>query len=705
MVSAAGLVNLQRNISFFAARGAAHTLTYGQWRVMQWLQARAARVFDVGTSELLASVDMQTTSELANHFRSRANPVFFFDETNVAEIVARIPTAQKAQTVRAADRICENIFELRGQGPVKFDGRIDWTYCPNGNIDWRWDLNRHAFFDTLGRAYRYTGDERYALKFRELLCDWLARNPARLDQPNWNGVFEVAFRINIWIWALYYFRTARAFDAELCGKLVGGLLTHGRYLDANIELHVPNNHLLLEAKALAYLGILLPEFKEARRWRERGLKLLERQVQEQVCADGVHGERTTLYHRVISGELLELLALMENNRMAAPPGLVARFGNLVEFERALAKPDGTFPLLGDSAATDTHLRFSAAEQALQESDYWLGLTPSSTVGAGSPRPSARDLDGKSGRGDPAPTGEGAGPVRPSAAFPAGGYYLMKAGDGADARYLVFDCGPFGLPAMPNHGHADALSFELYAFGQTLLLDPGFYSTALGLNWRNFFRGTRAHNTVVVDGLDQSELMDARRVYRPARATCLGWISNDEFDFVDGRHDGYERLAEPVTHRRQIFFAKPDYWVVVDLLTGRGEHSFDLYFHMPPRNDRGAGLAIVPLSDGAWQREIVTGATDPIQGWVSFLSGEKIPAPVLRLTRRARPPVQICTVLYPYRAGAEPAIHVSPLNVHGRAADDPTVTALRIQTPERVDDLIIYRAETKARVEFKSARRV
>ena len=753
MVNAATLVNLRRNISFFAARGAAHTVTYGQWRVKNWLQKRAARVFDVDTAELLASLDVQTISELADHFRSRTSPIFFFDETDVAELIERIPAEQKERTIRAADQICQNIFDLRGNGPIKFNGAIDWLYCPDGNIDWRWDLNRHVFFETLGRAYRYTGDERYSWKFRELLCDWLSRNPARMDQPNWSSVFEVAFRINVWAWALYYFRTARAFDAELAQKLVAGLLTHGRYLDANIELHVPNNHLLLEAKALALIGILLPEFKEAQRWRERGLKLVERQVLDQVCDDGVHGERTTLYHRVISGELLELLVLMGNNRIAASPQLVERFARMVEFERALAKPDGTFPLLGDSAVTDTHLRFSAATYStgplsyqergrnapLQESDYWL-------LGSVGVEALAGDVE----FGAPKPA-KASTPTK-SAAFRDGGYYLMKGGSGADAHYLVFDCGAFGLPAMPNHGHADALSFELYAFGQTLLVDPGFYSTALGLDWRNFFRGTRGHNAVVVDGLDQSHLMDARRVYRPASATCLGWISNDEYDFMDGIHNGYERLAEPVTHRRQIFFAKPNYWVVVDLLTGRGEHCFDLYFHMMPeaitlldpesnvvrvenpaadchceeavfadeaipnvdggdcfaqnaRNDRRVGLAIVSLSDGNWRREIVTGKTEPIQGWASFVSGEKIPAPVLRLTRQAHTPVQICTVLYPYRVGAEPSIKVSPLKIEGRAADDPTLTAIRIQTPERVDELIIDRGQTPARVEFKSEKKV
>lgn len=726
------LVDLQRNLSFFAARGAGHAYTYGVWRVNRWLKRAIERPFSADTATLLKSLalpgvgaetnEQSSLSKVADHFRSGQMPVFFFDERNLGETLERIPSAQKAKTVREADRVCENTFELRGTEPVKFDGPVDWTYAARGNPDWRWDLNRHVFFEVLGRAFWYTGDERYAAKFRELILDWSANNPARMDHPNWQSVFEVAFRSNVWVWAMYYFRSAYTFDLELWNVLLIGLLAHGRFLYDHLELHVPNNHLLLEAKALAFLGILLPEFKDARAWRDRGLVLLEQQINEQVCLDGVHGERSTLYHRLIAGELLELLVLMENNKLPIPPSIAERFAKMVEFELALAKPDGSLPLLGDSAAADTHLRFWASSggpvflkrnriapqfQVLQEADFWL---------LGKDRIDAQPPE--------SPT------QAQSAAFPDGGYYLMKSGEGARSHYLVFDCGPFSLEAMPNHGHADALSIELCALGQTWLLDPGYYSTALGLDWRNFFRGTSAHNTVVVDGLDQSHLIDARRVYRPARATCLCWISNDEFDFVDGMHNGYERLAQPITHRRQILFAKPDYWVIVDVLEGTGLHNFDLYFHMPPgahasldrdskvchvANAGEVGLAIVPALSVNWNAEVIVGATDPIQGWTSFQSGEKTPAPVLRLSQVAPAPVQFCTVLCPYEKRKEFWAKVSSLAVAGHPEGAPALTALRVETATRVDELVIDRSmdasgasrdgtRSQVRVEFNRRRR-
>ncbi len=643
---------------------------------------------------------------LIAHFRVRPRPTFFFDAQDGPEIMSLVRKDKRTATINAADEICTNTFDFRGSGPITFRDKIDWTYRPQGNIDWTWDLNRHAYFETLGRAYWYTQDERYALKFREILLDWSASNPASVNQFNWSSVFEVAFRINTWIWAFHYFRPAAAFDDEASLALLKGLLIHGRFLNANLELHVPNNHLLLEAKALALLGILFPEFKDAKRWRQRGLSILERQVQAQVCADGVHAERATHYHRVIAGELLELLVLMENNSIPISSTMVDAFSRMVEFELWITKPNGVIPLFGDSALEDTYLRFPAATGGA----VFLGRNDLKSVVPPMDEAIVWLLGHRRIRqflGAPAEEFQ-----LNSRAFSQGGYIVMRAGKGPGAAYLAFDCGPFGHRPVPSHGHADALSFELYAHGQTLVVDPGVYSTQLGQDWRNFFRGTRAHNTVVVDDQDQSVLMDIRGVHRPARATLHQWITNDQFDFVDGSQNGYQRLSEPITHRRQVFFVKPEYWVIIDLLLGRGKHCFDLYFHLLPgiepqlnaesgavitENGKQPGLAIVPLTASDLQAEIITGATNPIQGWVSFYSGKKQPASTVRYRQVATAPLQICTVLYPYPLGDDAGISVSPLELKAEglsSTDRVQVTSLQIETSKHLDFLVIDRDGTQ-----------
>lgn len=287
---------------------------------------------------------------------------------------------------------------------------------------------------------------------------------------------------------------------------------------------------------------------------------------------------------------------------------------------------------------------------------------------------------------------------------------MQAGQGVDARYLLADCGPFGYHRDATHGHADALAFELFADGQSWLVDPGVYSTHLGWHWRRFFRGTAAHNTVVVDEQDQSLLLDGRRVYQPAQATLQEWYSSPVLDFLDGAHDGYHRLPSPVTHRRQIVFIKPDYWVVIDWLTGAGEHCVDLYFHLlsdlktslDPRSgqlhaasEAGARLQILPLDHDGWQAALSSGATDPVQGWVSRYSGEKRPAPTLRYRRQSALPVTFCTVLYPQPAGRTlTSVTVTPLAVRIKNEGRSAITALTIDHGRFVDDLLVAARATR-----------
>ena len=716
-----------RRAKVFVAKGLAYHYTYGRWRLNRCLGQTSAESTTLNDQAFLSQLDLEKPGlsqvkkavvegnysdakvNIATYFQTRTNPRFFFEPENIEQSISLIASAQKEATIRAADEMCQNIFHFRQVGPVEFKDGIDWTYCPRGNTDWTWDLNRHAYFETLGRAYWYTGDERYAQKFQELLLDWLANNPVGVNQPNWASVFEVAFRVNTWIWAFHYFRSSAVFDHKTCLAFLKGLLAHGYYLDTNIELHVQNNHLLLEAKALAMLGLLFPEFRRAERWRQRGLNILYEQIRAQVCPDGVHGERAIHYHRAIAGELLELLVLLENNDVSIPVEIVEAFGRMVEFELWITKPNGLMPLFGDSALEDTHLRFSAASAGpaflgrsdlgsvappLDDASIWL-------LGARRVK-QYLDMSVTDLRLD-------------SRAFPEGGYFVMRSGRGPEAAYLAFDCGPFGYKPTPNHGHADALSLELYAFGQTLLVDPGVYSTHLGQDWRNFFRGSRAHNTVVVDDQNQSILLDTRRVYCPAQCVLYQWISSDFFDFVDGSHNGYERFSEPITHRRQVLFVKPEYWVVIDLLQGRGKHCFDLYFHLMPGvdthldlqskslragNGTEPGLIIAPLATSGLQADIISGDTSPIQGWVSFFSGEKRPAPTLRYRQEAVAPVQFCTVLCPHPAGENGSVTVSALNleVEGRLpTDESRLTGLRIETDMHIDHLIVDRGPVGIKV--------
>ena len=172
------------------------------------------------------------------------------------------------------------------------------------------------------------------------------------------------------------------------------------------------------------------------------------------------------------------------------------------------------------------------------------------------------------------------PERASAALPESGFYMMRSG----TNELRVTC---GHELSPKNGHslshADLLSFEIEICGDRVLADAGTCSYYPLNDWRRYFRGTYAHNTVTVDGQDQAA---------PLSGDSFGWVDFPDYelrrwetsrgmDVFQAEHYGYRRLNDPVAHRRKIIFRKPNCWVLLDEILGTGEHECDLNFQFTP----------------------------------------------------------------------------------------------------------------------------
>jgi hypothetical protein len=229
------------------------------------------------------------------------------------------------------------------------------------------------------------------------------------------------------------------------------------------------------------------------------------------------------------------------------------------------------------------------------------------------------------------------------AFPDGGYYIL--GDDFETPReirVVADAGPLGYGGIAAHGHADALSFTLSVGGSEFLIDPGTYAYHTQPEWRAYFRGTSAHNTVRVDGRDQSEPGGNFMWLRKARSQATAWSSTAGQDFLEAWHDGYMGLADPVLHRRRLVLDKRQRRLVVeDYLEMHGPHDIEIFFHAAPevkalalargavklaRGDRTIGLRWPDAEDG--RAEILQGRVEPIAGWVSRRFDRREPAPTL-----------------------------------------------------------------------------
>ena len=215
--------------------------------------------------------------------------------------------------------------------------------------------------------------------------------------------------------------------------------------------------------------------------------------------------------------------------------------------------------------------------------------------------------------------------------------------------VVFDCGELGFGAIAAHGHADALSFTLRAFGEDVLVDPGTYDYFTYPEWRRYFRSTRAHNTVEVDGLDQSTMEGPFLWGQRAQARCLAWEPAPDGGRVSGEHDGYCRLPDPVTHRRTLELGGvPPVLTITDRIAAEDLHEVALAFHAAETADveqvgprcfeiRVEGGTVRLTLDAALSVERLQGSEPPRGGWVSRGYHRRLPATTLVGRARSRGP--------------------------------------------------------------------
>ncbi len=662
-------------------------------------------------------------------FLSRKKPRFFFSPLEQAQLKEQIRSCcpgTEAAAIDCADRFAGRDFNFLGKGESYRERKINWHANWGGKKEWPrvfwkkinflgpgrigdikpiWELNRHQYLLTLGKAYWYTNDERYAVEFMQQVDSWIEDNPFEVG-INWGNSMEVGLRSIAWTWAYYFFASSPKVDRAFVHRFFSTLLLHARYLTKHLSRYTsPNTHLTGEALGLFYLGLLFPEFKESKKWKDTGFAILCQEIERQVFADGGYFEQSISYHRYTVDFYLQFVILCRENDIAVPARVLNVLEKMLEFMMSLTKPDGTVPMLGDADGGRALM-----SGGLRPDDYRDSLTagavlfnrPDMKQVAGKFNEFAFWLLGKNGWKEYEKLPE-TGFKNESMSLPGSGYCLMRGIQKNSDNYLLFDCGQQGAGTC-GHGHADALSIEVYAFGKTQLPDTGTYTYNGPDEWRNYFRGTSAHNTVTVDESNQSMITGTFKWESIARSFLHRWIAEEDFDFAEGSHDGYRRLADPVIHRRKIFFVKSQYWIINDLLLGEGRHVFDRYFHLNTQSlvqgktrgtvitkDGETGNIIILCPDaGNVQMETFTGATNPIRGWISPDYGNKRAINTVRYRSAGDAPAILTTLLLPFAGELPPEIEAENVAVTaGEVALYPReATCLRIRIGEVTDYLCL-----------------
>jgi hypothetical protein len=265
-------------------------------------------------------------------------------------------------------------------------------------------------------------------------------------------------------------------------------------------------------------------------------------------------------------------------------------------------------------------------------------------------------------------------------------------------HMVFDCGALGLGDR-KHGHDDALSITLFSRGKEILVDPGTSPYNSTKEWRDYFRSTRAHNTVSVEGNEQLGTAGIFGSKGPAEPRVLNHFTLPGIDYVDGEHDGLMSLKQQLTHRRRVLFIRPRYWLVVDQLCGQGEHDYDFLYHFPPdaslfvfgdesrgevecrANVDGPALQISMFASGPVRTEAICGQTDPIQGWTSDGDGLRKPAPVLKVMMRSFAPATMMSFLATGEPGVARRLRCSAGNAIAAMVQDDKFADLSVLSVE------------------------
>lgn len=571
---------------------------------------------------------------LATHFRSRTQPRWF--ETDLPPV-----GHDKKYRSRGAENALQHRFTSIGiEWP--FGETIDWAFNPTTqpdskwprNHEWTWQLSRHPMWIDLSRAYRATGDEKYAREFVAELRSWVRDCPVPLDKPansafsRWRTI-EAGIRTgSVWPEVFFRFLPAQSFDDDAVVLMVKSFVEHAQYLT---KFHMTGNWLTMEANGLYHVGALFPEFKEAQLWRDTAIGRLYPELDIQVYPDGAQVELAPGYHGVALRNFLGPVELVPLTGFELPKDYLAKIERMYDYFLFSMQPTRRTPPLNDSGAGDVVREMRRAGELFPgRADFrWVAT------------------DGK----------EGAPPAGLSHLFPYAGQFILRSGWTRDALWLCMDGGPFGF----GHQHEDKLGILLTAFGKSLLVEGGVY-TYDASDWRNYVLSSRAHNVVLVDGLEQSRRKSPRESFVVKTPLPHIWETNTVFDHVAAFYDeGWgDKATRVVKHIRHVFFIKPDLFIVADEMQPADDrpHTYEALFHLDTPGVATDGLTVATQNDGANLAVrafgadavgVVKGRKDPVQGWLPDAAlgyGGIRPIPTAVYEKRAAGKVQMVYALAP-----------------------------------------------------------
>jgi uncharacterized heparinase superfamily protein len=398
----------------------------------------------------------------------------------------------------------------------------DW----NGVIhDKLWLYNLH-YFDDLNAVESEKRNSWHC----NLIQRWIDENPPGFGN-GWEP-YPLSLRVVNWIkWSLL--------NEDLKKQWLDSLTIQIKFLNKNLEYHLLGNHLFANAKALIFSGLYF-HGPDADEWYQSGVRILNKELPEQVLADGGNFELSPMYHAIFLEDLLDIINIHQVYEKKLPFNIVTKAIQMLDWLKNMCHPDGEIAFFNDS----TH---SVAPTLAELVNYAKRLNIAYTEGHKNQLIHHKES----------------------------GYIKVNKGELA----LIADVAEIGPSYIPGHGHADTLSFELSLFGERVIVNSGISTYESGSN-RMKQRGTKSHSTITIDDTNSSEVWGGFRVAKRAKVFNLNINQKDNDLQFSACHDGYKNLNGKVIHCRE-WVLSGNFLEVKDNITGSGAHKISSVLPLHP----------------------------------------------------------------------------------------------------------------------------
>ena len=616
-------------------------LLWVMWAQSQALQTKTFDLLDLNQPGLekvktlhQTGKDDEAAAALLDYYRTRT--AIKHPTVNLEKV-----TISKDEQKWADDGLNHIFFSHRGFQPsFNYGADINWEYWPVHDNELRWQLHRTKWWVPMGKAYRISGDEKYAKEWTLQYIDWIKKNPlliytreekAKLTKEELSKLENVGFawrpleisdRLGAQTDQFTYFVKSNYFTPAFLTEFLLNYQLHAEYMMKNYSKD--GNHLLFQSCRIISAGTFFPEFKNAEKWRKSGIDIINKEIGVQVYDDGFQNELDLGYHRGAIETFIQAYKIADFNGFGKefPQSYKDKIEKMI-----MATMNSSFPNYESPLFSDGH--GGSKSVAIRQYKEWAKLFPENKQIA------YMASEGKSGEL----------PSYLSKRFPNAGFYIFRNGWKEDATVMVLKAGP---PAE-WHNQPDNGTFDLYIKGRNFFPDGGSYvygGDAEVLKKRDWFRQTMVHKTLTLNNAN-IETMDSK---------CLLWNTDMNVEKLVVENQGYPGL----NHRRAVFFVDKTFFVIVDEAVGNAKGNVAIHYQFAQsevKAENSINQITTLFEDGNNVALKAFGAKDikmiEEEGWVSYEYGkkEKRPAFGFQCEKNSEKPIRFITVIYPTTTSA------------------------------------------------------